>query len=121
MMRRPKPKPTTDAAQPDDSSGWVTIVFPQSPFCGQSARVLKESLGVHSDLHLELSDGRRIKIDMIWTDYAKIVDSDRQRPATHSIDLTRAVLVLYLIKYLKNKQSKAGCVSEQAISAKKAT
>lgn len=109
---RPKPKPTTDAAQPDDSSGWVTIVFPQSPFCGQSARVLKESLGVHSDLHLELSDGRRIKIDMKWTDCAKIADSDCQPLASHSIDLTRAGRVIDFIKYLKNKQSKDGCDSK---------
>ncbi len=107
-MRRLKLKHANDASQPNDSEPRVTIVFPESPFCGQSGRLLAERLGIHCDLKLQLSDGRHIKIDRMWADYARGADSEGQGARTHSIDLTRAGQLIDFIRYLNHKHSRDG-------------
>jgi len=97
-------KPSNDASQSYDHKQCVTITFGDSPFYEQTGRILKETLGRHSDLHLELSSGKRIRIDATWTDYFGEELSKKPKPTIHCVDLAQAEPIIRFLEYLRDKQ-----------------
>jgi len=80
----------------------VTIIFESSPLFGQKGLILKEILGRHSDLNLELSSGERIRIDATWTDYFG-EPSQSPKTLTHRVDFSQAEPIIRFLEYLKTK------------------
>lgn len=95
-------EPSHDASLPYKRKRWVTIIFESSPLFGQKGLILKEILGRHSDLNLELSSGKRIRIDATWTDY---FEEALQNPKTltHRFDFSQAQPIIRFLEYLRNK------------------
>ena len=103
-MKQQYHKPSNDASQSYDRKQCVTITFGDSPFYQQKGRILKETFGRHSDLHLELSSGKRIRIDATWTDYFGAELSKNPKPVTHRVDLAQAEPIIRFLEYLRDKQ-----------------
>ena len=97
-------KPSNDASQTYGRKRRVTIVFRDNPFFGQDGLILEETLGRHSDLHLELSNGKRIRIDAAWTDYFGVEPSQNPKTVTHCVDFAQVQPVIRFIEYLREKQ-----------------
>lgn len=95
-------EPSHDASLPDKRKRCVTIIFESSPLFGQKGLIVKETLGRHSDLNLELSCGKRIRIDATWTDYFG-EPSQNPKTLTHRVDLSQAQPIIQFLEYLKNK------------------
>jgi len=77
-------------------------LFESSPLFGQKGLILKETLGRHSDLNLELSSGKRIRIDATWTDYFR-EPSQNPKTLTHRVDFSQAQPIIRFLEYLRNK------------------
>ena len=101
-MKQQYHKPSHDASPPDERKRWVTIIFGSSPLFGQKGLILKEILGRHSDLNLELSSGKRIRIDATWTDYFG-EPSLNPKTLTHRVDFSQAQPIIQFLEYLENK------------------
>jgi hypothetical protein len=95
-------EPSNDASLPYKRKRSVTIIFESSPLFGQKGLILKETLGRHSDLNLELSSGKRIRIDATWTDYFG-EPSQNPKNLTHRLDFSQAQPIIRFLEYLKNK------------------
>jgi hypothetical protein len=95
-------EPSHDASLPDKRKRWVTIIFESSPLFGQKGLILKETLGRHSDLNLELCSGKRIRIDATWTDYFG-EPSQNPKTLTHRVDFSQAQPIIRFLEYLKTK------------------
>gem|GEM_PF-5125604 len=91
-----------DASLPSDYKRSVTITFRDSPFFGQEGRLVKVTLGRHSDLYLELANGKQIRIDASWTDYFGEA-SQNPKTFTHYVDFSQAQPIIRFLEYLKNK------------------
>jgi hypothetical protein len=104
IMKRQYHKPLNNASQTYESKRHVTIVFRESPFFGEIGLILKETLGGHSDLRLELSSGKRIRIDAAWTDYFRIEFPQNPKPTSQCIDFAQAQSIIRFIEYLREKQ-----------------
>ena len=96
-------EPSHDASPPYERKRWVTIIFEGSPLFGQKGLILKETLGRHSDLNLELSSGKRIRIDATWTDYFG-EPSQNPKTLTHRVDFSQAQPIIRFIESLREKQ-----------------
>lgn len=116
-MRQQYHRPSNDASRPYERKRCVTIVFRDSPFLGQKGLILKETLGRHSDLRLELSSGQQIRIDAAWTDYVNVEPSDNATVATRCIDFTQAEPIIQFLEYLKSKQKPDDCSPAAAAAA----
>jgi hypothetical protein len=88
-----------DASQIYKTKNYATITFKHSPFFGQKGRILKEIVGRHSELHLEMPGGEKIRVDLLWTDYRKIGPARR----AHRIDLAQADKIIQFLEYLCSK------------------
>ena len=102
-MKRQHHRRSYDASQTYERENYATIIFKDSPLCGQKGRILKEIQGRHPELHLEMPDGEKIKIDALWTDYQKL---QLRRTATdehYRIDLDQAEAIVRFIEYLAGK------------------
>jgi hypothetical protein len=88
-----------DASQIYKTKNYATITFKDSPFFRQKGRILKEIVGRHPELHLEMPGGEKIRVDLLWTDYRKIEPNRR----AHRIDLAQADKIIQFIEYLSNK------------------
>jgi hypothetical protein len=97
-------KPSNNASQTYEGKRHATIVFRESPFFGEKGLILKETLEGHSDRHLELSSGKRIRIDAAWTDYFRIEFSQNPKPTSQCIDFAQAQPIIRFIEYLRDKQ-----------------
>ena len=102
IVKQQHHQPSHDASPPYKRKRWVTIVFESSPFFGQKGLILKEILGRHSDLNLELSSGKRIRIDATWTDYFG-ESSQNPKTLTHRLDFSQAQPIIRFLQYLKTK------------------
>ncbi len=107
-MKQQYHKPSNNASHSYEHKRRVTIAFRDSPFFGQEGRILKETLGRHSDLNLELSSGKRIKIDAAWTDYFRVESSQNPKSIAYCIDFAQAQPIIELIEYLRGKQDIGG-------------
>jgi hypothetical protein len=95
-------EPSYDASQPYKSEKYATITFKDSPFCGQKGRILKEILGRHPELHLQMPGGEKIRVDLLWTDYLG-EPSQNPKTLTHYVDFSQAQPIIRFLEYLKNK------------------
>jgi hypothetical protein len=94
-------EPSCDAPQIYKSKNYATITFKDSPFCGQKGRILKEIAGRHPELHLQMPDGEKIRVDLLWTDYRKV-----ESPISiHRIDLAQADRISQFLEYLTSKST----------------
>jgi hypothetical protein len=105
IVKRQYHRPSYNAHQTYDPENYATIIFKDSPFCGQKGRILKEIQGRHRELHLEMPNGDRIKVDVRWTDYRKAGANETKEGYLHCIDLAQAESVIQFLKYLRNKLS----------------
>ncbi len=103
-MKQQYHKPLNDALQSYKRQRFVTIIFKESPFFGQQGLILKEKLGRHSDLSLELSSDNRIRIDAAWTDYFGAEPSENPKTVSHCVDLALAQPIIQFIEDLRAKQ-----------------
>src|ERR1041385_5470099 len=69
IMKQQYDEPSYDASQIYKTKNYATITFKDSPFRGQKGRILKEIVGRHPELHLEMPGGEKIRVDLLWTDY----------------------------------------------------
>lgn len=81
----------------------MTIIFPQSPLCGEKALVIEKRFGIHCDLSLELRDGSRVCVDAIWTDFA-FPERNRLTQVKHLMDVHRALQVCDLIDQIRARE-----------------
>ena len=58
---------TTSSCSP---SGFVTIIRPNHPLCGQQVEIIRIRRGIDPDLIVRLPDGHHVAIAMSGTDYA---------------------------------------------------
>jgi len=91
-----------DASLPSDYKRSVTITFRDSPFFGHEGHLVKVTLGRHSDLYLELANGKQIRIDACWTNYFG-EPSQNPRALTNHVDFSQAQPIIRFLEYLKNK------------------
>jgi hypothetical protein len=96
-------EPSHDASQTYDSENYTTITFDGSPFCGQRGRILKRIAGRHPELHLEMPNGEKIKVDVLWTDYQRLGLTRSTQADRHSIDLAQAEVIIQFLEYLCSK------------------
>lgn len=99
IMKQQYHEPSHDASQIYKTKNYVTITFKDSPFCGQKGRILKEIVGRHPKLHLEMPGSEKIRVDLLWTDYRKIEPARR----AHRIDLAQADRIIQFLEYLSSK------------------
>jgi len=64
--------------------------------------LVKVTLGRHSDLDLELANGKQIRIDASWTDYFGEA-SQNPKTLTHRVDFSQAQPIIRFLEYLENK------------------
>ena len=99
IVKQQHHKPSYDASQIYQTKNNATITFKDSPFFGQKGRILKEIVGPHPELHLEMPGGEKIRVDLLWTDYRKIGPARR----AHRIDLAQADKIIQFLEYLSSK------------------
>ncbi len=98
-MKHQYHEPSHDASQIYKCKKYATITFKDSPFFGQKGRILKEIVGRHPELHLEMPGGEKIRVDLLWTDYRKIGPAR----SAHRIDLAQADRIIQFLEYLSSK------------------
>jgi hypothetical protein len=102
IMKQQYDEPSYDASQIYKTKNYATITFKDSPFRGQKGRILKEIVGRHPELHLEMPGGEKIRVDLLWTDY---FGEPSQSPETliQRIDFSQAQPIIRFLEYLRTK------------------
>lgn len=103
IVKRQYHEPSHDASHTDESENYATITFKDSPFYGQKGRILKRTTGGHPELHLEMPNGARIKVDVLWTDDRRLGLTRRTHVGTNRIDLEEAESIIEFLEYLNRK------------------
>lgn len=93
------PRLTTPSSQ--SPSGFVTIIHPHHPFCGQRVEIVRVRRGADPDLIVRLADGTHAAIAMSGTDYATSPEGATPLGASHLLDLEGLRQAAQLIEHLR--------------------
>jgi len=97
------PKQTTSSSQ--SLSGFVTILHPNHPLCGQQVEVIRMRRGADPDLIVRLPDGLHAAIVMSWTDYALPSDCLSPPTPTHLLDFPGLRQAIQFIEHIRQQEN----------------